>query len=372
MCWEDHAVFSSSPRQLASSLRCGRPTGQRTPRGRLLRRVTHTVVSRLRIISPEMKPLIFVSCGQVTREEIQLGKDIVELIRRDGRYDAYFADNQSSLEGVTTNILAKLDQAAGFVAIMHPRGEVQIPSSIASSTASVTRASVWIEQEIAILAMLAQVQHHSVNVQVYTKRGITREGLRLYVMTNPFEFDREAEILNHFAQLLPTWHLIPVMHGVALSPVLTRQHHAQDPTLFTVAIALHNSGDEQAADARLRLRFPMKYIRHSRMQNETRRNSHLEIELNRDWFAGQNLFQELYPHETSRVLQEIHYFVGQSEMPINDVFEIEIRSGNTPAFKGRVAIAGLQSIAPDLAHYVLPESGGYSLLSPFSPSPLRP
>src|SRR5947209_4943536 len=110
----------------------------------------------------EMKPIIFVSCGQVTEEERQLGKNLVNLIREDGRYEAYFAENQSSLEGVTTNILAKLEQAAGFIAVIHPRGDVRVPSSVTVSSTPFTRASVWIEQEIAILAMLAQVQHRKI------------------------------------------------------------------------------------------------------------------------------------------------------------------------------------------------------------------
>ncbi len=320
-----------------------------------------------------MQPLIFVSCGQVTPEEIQLGKDIAHLIRQDGRYEAYFADNQSSLDGVTANILAKLDQAAGFVAIMHARGEVQVADAGASAARSFVRGSVWIEQEIAILAMLVQVQRRKVNVQLYTKRGLTREGLRVYVMTNPYEFAEEKEVLQHFAQILPAWQLAVVTHGPALSPVLTRLQHTQDPALFTVAVALYNTGDEQATDARVRLRFPMKYIRHSHIPNEKKRNSHLEIELNHKWFADQNLLHDLYPQETTQVLQEIHYFVEPSQVPpMTDVFEIQVRSGNTPAFTGRVAIAGLQIIPLDLAHFVLPESGGFSLLSPFSPVPKRP
>jgi hypothetical protein len=70
-----------------------------------------------------------------------------------------------------------------------------------------TRASVWIEQEVAILAAIAQAQSREVKIQLYVKRGVAREGLRVFVMANPYEFDTEEEVVTHFRSLLPTWNL---------------------------------------------------------------------------------------------------------------------------------------------------------------------
>src|SRR4051812_15389191 len=94
-----------------------------------------------------MKPLIFISCGQVTQSELALGRALHDMIQADGRYEPYFAENQSSLDGVTNNILGKLVEAEALVAVLHPRGEV----SRLHTSDTITRASVWIEQEIAIL-----------------------------------------------------------------------------------------------------------------------------------------------------------------------------------------------------------------------------
>lgn len=153
-----------------------------------------------------MKPLIFISCGQVTQAEIKLGKALCSIIEADGRYEPYFAENQSSLEAVTANILAKLVSADAFVGVLHPRGDVRIPSADRVNH-TITRASVWIEQEIAILAATAQLQRRSTRIQLYVKQGVAREGLRLFVMANPYEFGNEDAVASHFREVLKTWDL---------------------------------------------------------------------------------------------------------------------------------------------------------------------
>src|ERR1700730_6436400 len=89
------------------------------------------------------KPLIFISCGQFTEEESALGKAIERLIKETTPFDAYFAEQQNTLEGLTSNILSSLGRCVGFVAIAHHRGSVK------RLDGEIVRASVWVEQEIA-------------------------------------------------------------------------------------------------------------------------------------------------------------------------------------------------------------------------------
>jgi hypothetical protein len=153
-----------------------------------------------------MRPTVFISCGQVTPAEISIGKKLCELVVREGRYEPYFAENQSTLEGVTNNILDRLIYTEAFVGILHPRGEVHI-SAVSGALPAITRASVWVEQEIAILAAASHAQRRQVQVQLYVKRGVVREGLRLFVMANPYEFDDEVEIEKHFENVLRGWNV---------------------------------------------------------------------------------------------------------------------------------------------------------------------
>ena len=67
------------------------------------------------------KPLVFISCGQASPDEIALGKAIEGLIRAETPYDAYFAEQQNTLEGLVANILSALERAAALVAVMHHR-----------------------------------------------------------------------------------------------------------------------------------------------------------------------------------------------------------------------------------------------------------
>jgi hypothetical protein len=66
---------------------------------------------------------------------------------RDRVFTRFFADEQSDLNGLHENIMGALERAVDFIAVMHSRGEVVIPGR---NTSLLTRASVWVEQEIAI------------------------------------------------------------------------------------------------------------------------------------------------------------------------------------------------------------------------------
>lgn len=112
------------------------------------------------------KPILFISCGQHAAKEKQLGASITKLVKQ-LRPDVkpYFAEDQSSPEGVTTNILNALHQAAGFVCIMHKRGDISVPDG-----ETVVRGSVWIEQEIAIIACIREILKRPLPIFFYKQR----------------------------------------------------------------------------------------------------------------------------------------------------------------------------------------------------------
>ena len=145
------------------------------------------------------KPIIFVSCGQVTQEEKDLGLKIRELIDGSGVFEGYFAENQSSLEGVTQNIFAQLERCFGLICVMHARGEVSSPYG------RTVRASVWIEQEIAIASFITGVQGRKIRIRAYLKKGIHREGVRDKILVNPRDFENEREILADLPRIINEW-----------------------------------------------------------------------------------------------------------------------------------------------------------------------
>jgi hypothetical protein len=150
------------------------------------------------------KPTIFVSCGQRTEDEKRLGSDICELVTATGVFTPFFADEQSDLNGLHENIMGALERAVGFIAVMHPRGDVVIPGR---NTPLLTRASVWVEQEIAIAAFINRGRKQKIPTAVYRHASVGREGMRDLLHLNPVTFETNEEILAHLQIRLPSWNV---------------------------------------------------------------------------------------------------------------------------------------------------------------------
>jgi hypothetical protein len=146
----------------------------------------------------EEKRLVFVSCGQFLPREKAIGRKIADIITQETDAHGYFAENQGSLATLTEHVLRALNDCIGFVAIMHERGSGTLGVS------AFQRASVWIEQEIAIAAFLVQVLGHEIPVQMYIHKGIELAGIRDKLIANPYVFEDENEIERHFRGIVKT------------------------------------------------------------------------------------------------------------------------------------------------------------------------
>jgi hypothetical protein len=159
-------------------------------------KTTDTMITATNM-SAEKNGLVFISCGQCHHEERELGQALAAAVDELTEFQGYFAENQSSLDGLSRNLFRMLDRCSALVAVMHHRGEVQTPDG------RHTRGSVWVEQEIAVAAFLRQAQNRDLQVAVYIQRGLKREGVRDQLQLNPVEFDTEAEVIADFrARLL--------------------------------------------------------------------------------------------------------------------------------------------------------------------------
>jgi hypothetical protein len=139
------------------------------------------------------RPLVFISCGQYTEKERQLGRDLAAKVNELTSCKGYFAENQNSLIGLSNDIFRALDQCAAFVAVMHHRGEVETLGGNKH-----LRGSIWIEQEIGIAAFLTATRNIDIPVVFYVQKGIKREGVREQLKLNPIEFNEESQVLLDF------------------------------------------------------------------------------------------------------------------------------------------------------------------------------
>ena len=143
---------------------------------------------------------VFISCGQASEEERSLGRAIARLVEDLTPFKAYLAQNQSSLEGLTENILGALNDCVGIIVVMHPRGRVK-----GLQGAQFTRGSIWIEQEIAIAAFLTQVLHKRMKVAAFIHKDVQREGMRDELQLNPTLFESNEHILMNLLEILSRW-----------------------------------------------------------------------------------------------------------------------------------------------------------------------
>jgi hypothetical protein len=139
---------------------------------------------------------IFISCGQYTEAEKRIGTRIADLVRSAG-FEPFFAEEVHDLVGLDRNILDALHECVAFIVVLHPRGTVTRPD-----TSFVTRASVWIEQEIAIAAYIRHVENRPLQVIAFKHFLVDREGLRDVLQLNPIEFKNESEVLAALPELL--------------------------------------------------------------------------------------------------------------------------------------------------------------------------
>ena len=201
---------------------------------------------------------MFVSCGQVTETEKDLGRRILALVQETPGLTAYFAQEVSSLEALSSNIFSNLAKASALVTVMHRRGTV----TGRSGDTERIRASVWIEQEIAIAAFLSHTRGSKIEIAAYCQKGIALEGVRQHVIANAFEFETEDQILADFKLRLAKWSLSPlpsdeprldVRLGFDEKDIESERHEYQ------LNVALTNTSDVVVHKIRAILDFPRPF-----------------------------------------------------------------------------------------------------------------
>jgi len=204
------------------------------------------------------KPLVFISCGQYAESERELGRAVyglLEQLRPD--VEPYFAENQSTPEGLSQNILKALTRSAGFICIMHRRGVIET-----FDDRRITRGSVWIEQAIAIVATMNQILGRAIRVLYYRQAGVSVEGIRSVLIMNPrVEFKDESEVLDDLRSVLPSERFYPYAQ-YDVEPVLSFSNVdlRSDRHVYLFCADVKNTGQQKVTDLELRLFFPRKFL----------------------------------------------------------------------------------------------------------------
>jgi hypothetical protein len=144
------------------------------------------------------KKLIFVSCGQQTATEISLGRQVKETIDSTSEFEAYFAETVHDLESLTKNIFDALYRCSGAIIFLHDRGKV-IDSS---GNEWGNRSSVWVNQEIAILAFRKYIDASELPTLVFKQDNIRIEGAMTSLISNPLQLIDPLYVINEIKNWL--------------------------------------------------------------------------------------------------------------------------------------------------------------------------
>jgi hypothetical protein len=147
-----------------------------------------------------MRGTIFISCGQFTEAEKRLGKQISIMVKGLTGLTPFFAENVQDLNGLDANILEALRNCVAFITVLHPRGQIKRPDG-----STLVRASVWIEQEIAIATYIHRVEKRQLPIIAFRHKSVGLEGIRSLLHLNPIEFTDESEVLAALPERLAEW-----------------------------------------------------------------------------------------------------------------------------------------------------------------------
>lgn len=153
----------------------------------------------------------------------------------------------------------------------------------------------------------------------------------------------------------------PATREAVLEPVVQRVPHDRRPEFTTLEVRLRNVGSAKPADARVTLRFPESMNRHTTQDGfRSKRDGFAVCERDNRFFIDQNLFQQLHPGDVlEQTVLAIHYYLERDKaLESIDVLEIQVRTGDHPAFVSRITFGQLEAL-PANAWYALGPAGDH-------------
>jgi len=180
--------------------------------------------------------IIFVSCGQVTEPEKSLGTMVKDMIDDIPGFEAYFAESVHDVDGLSENVFDALRRCSGAVIILHDRGMVLD----ASGEEWGNRSSVWINQEIAILAYRKFLEARKLPILVFMDKRVKLEGAMTALIVNPITLGESPETVN----TIKTWLNTQSFSAASDSVFLTKWEKLSESSRRVLACLVDQGGDQ--------------------------------------------------------------------------------------------------------------------------------
>jgi hypothetical protein len=170
--------------------------------------------------------------------------------------DAFFAEGVQDLNGLDSNILGSLRDCAGFITVMHPRGRIVRPDGSMH-----VRASVWIEQEIAIATYIQRAERRDLPVIAFIHDSIGREGIRDLLHLNPISFTDDTEVLAALPERLLNWKALTAP-GIGIQIRVEGTTWQDKHEIRALAVSIVNDTNQRITSFTCEARVPAGILSH--------------------------------------------------------------------------------------------------------------
>ncbi len=201
-------------------------------------------------MKPTNKRLIFVSCGQLTEEEKQLGSAVKSLIDDTEGFEAYFAETVHDLTALANHIFDALHRCSGVISFLHNRGLV---TNSAGEIWGV-RSSVWVNQEIAILAFRKFLESANLPILVFNVDNVKLEGAMTSFIANPQPLLSVKDSLEQIKKWLESADFAP-----CLTDEFAEKWNKLSPNSKIAVRCLADEGGQQVKKNNIRRKMQQKY-----------------------------------------------------------------------------------------------------------------
>jgi hypothetical protein len=132
-----------------------------------------------------IKARVFISCGQSTAEEKEIGNAVVDYFKKRG-FEPYFAEEVHSPLGLTQNIFESLKRSEYFVCINPTRDNSDF-------------GSLFVQQELAIASFL------ELPLVAFHQPGVRLQGVAKYLHVNSLQMNTISEMLAYLERYTAQW-----------------------------------------------------------------------------------------------------------------------------------------------------------------------
>jgi hypothetical protein len=193
-----------------------------------------------------MDKIVFIACGQLTKKELRLGKKLENLVNSKSGLKAFLAETVNDPQGLTTLIFENLSKCVGFIGILHNRK---------SNKRNTSRfGSLWINQEIGILAYKRSQKKEPIPYKVFIEKGLEIEGVLRYIGGRPEKFITDDVVVENVNNWLMNLNVQTADENISV----------QEKTKITVyriiqqnhkLASIYNAGPEDIEDFKVKLSY---------------------------------------------------------------------------------------------------------------------